>query len=117
MRYRWPWFPVTDELGRFVGLVEEKQINAALAAGADAKTQTIRDLMQRDEDGLLHVAADDPLETVLGLEPLRRLGAIMAVDGAGMLPRRRDDRAGPPRARGPAGRASPVTCGYGGRRT
>jgi hypothetical protein len=31
------------------------------------------------------VPADAPLESLLGSEPLRRLGALMAVDGDGRL--------------------------------
>ena len=38
-----------------------------------------------DGESRMRVEADAPLETLLGLEGLVRLGAIMAVDGDGRL--------------------------------
>jgi hypothetical protein len=40
--------------------------------------------MRPDEEGL-RVRTDDPLEALLGSEPLRRIGALMAVDAEGRL--------------------------------
>jgi hypothetical protein len=45
---------------------------------------TVGDVLARDE-GSLTVRDDDPLEAVLGNEGLRRLGALMAIDGDGRL--------------------------------
>ena len=43
--------------------------------------------MARDDgESGLRVGTDDSLETLLGREGLARLGAIMAVDGDGVLP-------------------------------
>jgi hypothetical protein len=44
----------------------------------------VGEILARDE-GSLTVADDAPLETVLGSEALRRLGALMAIDGDGRL--------------------------------
>ena len=33
LRYRWDWFPVVDEGGRFLGLVRQEAVAGAVAAG------------------------------------------------------------------------------------
>jgi hypothetical protein len=45
---------------------------------------TVQEIMRPDE-GNLRVRTDDPLEDLLGSEPLRRVGALMAVDDLGRL--------------------------------
>jgi Zn-dependent protease len=82
LRYRWPWFPVIDESGRFVGIVHEERVQGAERLGDGALT--VRDLMEPD-DGEWKVGADATLETLLGSEPLRRIGALFAVDPDGRL--------------------------------
>jgi Zn-dependent protease len=82
LRYRWPWFPVTDPQGRFVGLVTLDKIEAvpvALRPGS-----TVDEVMARDADPF-RVTLDRPLESLLAEEGLHRLGALMAVDGDGVL--------------------------------
>jgi Zn-dependent protease/CBS domain-containing protein len=81
-RYRWPWFPVTDNNGQFVGLVELDKVEAvpeALRPGS-----TVDSVMARDADSF-QVRTDDPVETLLGAEALHRFGALMAVDADGVL--------------------------------
>ena len=81
-RYGWPWFPVTDQEGRFVGLVtldSVEKVPEALRPGS-----SVDEVMARDPSSL-RVAVDDPLESLLGAEALHRLGAVMAVDGDGVL--------------------------------
>ena len=82
LRYRWPWFPVVDESGRFVGIVHQERIQGAERLGEGE--QAVRDLMDPD-DGDWKVGADATLETLLGSEPLRRIGALFAVDPEGRL--------------------------------
>jgi hypothetical protein len=41
--------------------------------------------MSKDAEGSLRVLTDAPLESLLGREGLRTLGALMAVDGEGVL--------------------------------
>lgn len=82
LRYRWPWFPVVNASGRFVGLIRSEQVEPA-AQGPDM-SRTVGDLMEIDA-GDWHVGQDAPLETLLGSEPLRRIGALMAVDPNGVL--------------------------------
>ena len=83
LRYRWPWFPVVDAAGRFLGFVSRDRVDAvpeALRPGS-----TVDEVMTRDEGGAFNVRTDEPLESLLGSDGLRRLGAMMAVDGEGML--------------------------------
>jgi Zn-dependent protease len=82
LRYRWPWFPVVDEAGRFVGIVHEERVQGAERLGDGERT--VRELMDTD-DGEWRVGAEATLETLLGSEPLRRIGALFAVDRDGRL--------------------------------
>lgn len=76
LRYRWPWFPVVDDIGRYVGLVREEHVRegGALTVGA---------VLERADDA--SVPADAPLEALIASEPLRRLGTLMAIDERGVL--------------------------------
>ena len=83
LRYQgWEWFAVVEDDGRFAGLAHRRAVeHAALHEdGAPA----IRDVAAPGKaEG--QVPADAPLEALLGSEPLRRLGALMAVDAEGRL--------------------------------
>lgn len=83
LRYRWSWFPVVDALGRFVGLAQEERVRGAARAGD--QTVTVGDVMDAEAAGDWRVDVEAPLEALLGSEPLRRHGALMAVDGDGVL--------------------------------
>ncbi len=82
LRYQgWEWFAVVEADGRFVGLAHREPLRQVAEAGED---RPVRDLVVRTgEEG--QVPADAPLEALLGSEPLRRLGALMAVDREGRL--------------------------------
>jgi Zn-dependent protease len=81
-RYRYPWFPVTDPGGRFVGLLDSGTAEAT--DPVERSSRTVGEILARDE-GSLTIADDAPLESALGNQGLRRLGALMAVDGDGRL--------------------------------
>ena len=83
LRYRWEWFPVVDDLGRFVGVVSEQRIDAEITAGRPALE--VRELIDADEAARWRVASDRPLESLVSDENLRDNGALMAVDGDGVL--------------------------------
>jgi Zn-dependent protease len=83
LRYRWPWFPVIDASGHLIGVVSREAIEAA--PEAVRPNVTVREVMASEADSSLRVGLDEPLEALLGLESLQRLGAIMAVDGDGVL--------------------------------
>jgi Zn-dependent protease len=83
LRYRWDWFPVVDERGRFLGVVREPRIDAEIAAGRPALE--VGELVEIAESEDWRVAADSPLEALLGDQGLRDNGALMAVDADGVL--------------------------------
>ena len=83
LRYQgWEWFAVVEDDGRFAGLARRAAIEHA--ARVEGGAMPVREVIARG-DREAQVPADAPLEVVLGSEPLRRLGALMAVDGDGRL--------------------------------
>jgi Zn-dependent protease len=83
LRYQgWEWFAVVDDDGRYVGLAHRRAVeHAALEEGG---ALPVRDVAAPGAaEG--QVRADAPLEALLSSEPLRRLGALMAVDAEGRL--------------------------------
>ena len=83
LRYRWPWFPVVDAAQRLRGLLKR---GAADAVPEVRRTSaTVGEVAETDPTGELRVREDAPLESLLGNEHLRRLGALMAVDADGHL--------------------------------
>jgi Zn-dependent protease/CBS domain-containing protein len=82
LRYRWPWFPVVDERSRFIGLVERER--AERVPDERQALFTVREIMSPEEKAF-RVHTDDPLEALLGSEPLQRAGALIAVDRDGRL--------------------------------
>jgi Zn-dependent protease len=82
LRYRYPWFPVVDASGRFVGIVDRER--AERIPDDRQRVFKVREIIRGGEDRL-RVRSDDPLEALLGSEPLLQTGALMAVDGDGRL--------------------------------
>jgi Zn-dependent protease len=83
LRYQgWDWFAVVEDDGRYAGIAHRRAVeHAALEEGG---TMPVRELAAPGAaDG--QVPADAPLEALLSSEPLRRLGALMAVDAEGHL--------------------------------
>jgi Zn-dependent protease len=84
LRYGWPWFPVVDQTGRLVGVVSREAVSSVPEAARAGRP--IASVMARDDgDGGLRAGLEDPLEVLLAHESLGRLGAVMAVDGDGIL--------------------------------
>jgi Zn-dependent protease len=81
LRYHgWPWFAVVEHDGRYTGLAHRAAVeHAALSEGGQ---MPVRDVASRDDDRIRY---DEPIESLLASEPLRRLGALMAVDAQGRL--------------------------------
>ncbi len=83
LRYRWEWFAVVDDAGRFLGVVSEQRIDEEIAAGRPALA--VSELVEAAEAERWRVPADRPLESLLADEHLRSNGALMAVDADGVL--------------------------------
>jgi predicted transcriptional regulator len=83
LRYGWSWFPVIDNAGRFLGITRQERVQSAQDRGED--WLTVEAVLEPEQDGGWHVREDRPITELLSSEPLGRLGALMAVDGEGVL--------------------------------
>jgi len=82
LRYGYPWFPVTDLAGRVLGVLTRSKV--------DQVPETLREEYTADQvmiadPGSFRVDQEAPLETLLQVEGLAQLGAVMAVDAEGVL--------------------------------
>jgi Zn-dependent protease len=82
LRYRSPWFPVVDGAHHVVGLVDRPTADNVPAV--ERTSASVADVVA-DDGGSLTVSQDAPLESVLGNESLRRLGALIATDADGQI--------------------------------
>src|SRR5215218_5020736 len=82
LRYRSPWFPVVDAAQHFIGLVDRGAADNVPAV--ERASSVVSDVLARDS-GSLTIGEDEPLESVLGNEALRRLGALIATDAEGHI--------------------------------
>jgi Zn-dependent protease len=84
LRYHdWPWFAVVEPDGRWAGVAHRAAVEQ-VATSPDADTLSMRQIATPAAvEG--QVRSDAPLETLLGSEPLGRLGMLMAIDGDGRL--------------------------------
>jgi Zn-dependent protease len=84
LRYGWPWFPVVDPSGRLVGVVTREAVESV--PEEQRALRPVASVMARvHADSGLRAGVEDPLESLLGRDGLSRLGAVMAVDGDGVL--------------------------------
>src|SRR5215218_4604728 len=83
LRYQgWDWFAVVEDDDRYVGLAHRVAVEHA--ALDEEQKVAVRDVAAPGAaEG--QVRADAPIEALLSSEPLRRLGALMAVDADGRL--------------------------------
>jgi CBS domain-containing protein len=83
LRYQgWEWFAVVEADGRFAGVAHRAAVeHAALREGGSVPVREIAAAGAAEGQ----VPADTPLEALLASEPLRRLGALIAVDAEGRL--------------------------------
>ncbi len=82
LRYQgWEWFAVVDGDGRFAGIAHREPLRQVAEAGDQRAVGEL--VVPLGADG--EVRDDAPLEALLASEPLRRFGALMAVDGEGRL--------------------------------
>jgi predicted transcriptional regulator len=83
LRYGWSWFPVVEDSGRFVGIARQERVQTAVDAGEG--WVAVGSMLESEEGGHWWVNEDRPLTELLSSEALGRLGALMAVDGEGVL--------------------------------
>jgi Zn-dependent protease len=83
LRYRWPWFFAVDAGHRFKGLLERDAADAVPETSRPGST--VSEVLEVGSDESFRVNFDAPLESLLGNENLRRLGALAAVDAEGHL--------------------------------
>ena len=80
-RYSWPWFAVVDPARHFLGVVRASTVDAEISAGRPALP--VVDALEPNMP--VRISEKEPLEVLLGSEGLGRLGAMVAVDGDGVL--------------------------------
>ena len=83
LRYGYPWFPVVDAGGKFIGVVSRERAEAV--PEQIRSTSSVDEVAQFDLGNAHSVPLDAPLESLLASEGLRALGAMMAVDRDGIL--------------------------------
>ncbi len=83
LRYGWSWFPVIDDGGRFIGVARQERLQAAIDGGQGSLS--VGASLEPADAGGWRVDQDRPLSELLSSESLGRLGALMAVDGEGVL--------------------------------
>jgi len=81
LRYRWPWFAVVDPARHFLGVLREQRVEREIAAGRPALP--VVDVLEADMP--VRIGPQAPLESLLGAYGLGHLGAMVAVDGDGVL--------------------------------
>jgi Zn-dependent protease/CBS domain-containing protein len=82
LRYQgWEWFAVVDRDERVAGIAHREPLRQVYEAGDHRPVGEL--VVPAGEEG--QVRSDTPLEVLLASEPLRRFGALMAVDGDGRL--------------------------------
>jgi predicted transcriptional regulator len=83
LRYRWSWFPVIDADGRFLGIARQERVEATIDGGEG--WLTVGSVVEAEEAASWRINENRPLTDLLSSESLGRLGALMAVDGEGIL--------------------------------
>jgi Zn-dependent protease len=83
LRYGWSWFPVIDDVGRFLGIARQERVQSAQDRGE--AWLTVEAVLEPELDAAWRVREDRPITELLSSESLGRLGALMAVDGEGVL--------------------------------
>lgn len=81
-RYEQPWLPVVDDDGCFTGIARRYRVEEGVRDDAEDPVQTVTETDQRSE---LEIRTDQPLTDVLHFEALSQMGALVAVDAAGVV--------------------------------
>jgi Zn-dependent protease len=82
MRYGWPWFPVVDQPGHFLGVLTQGKVEEV---PEPLRREYTADQVMLAEPDRFRVSQDAPLDTLLTADGLGQLGAMLAVDREGVL--------------------------------
>lgn len=82
-RYRWPWFPVVDASGHFLGLIEQHAVE--LVDETDRDRRIAGELVAPHSGERRAVREDTPLTAVIANPEIQDYGALMAVNDGGLL--------------------------------
>jgi Zn-dependent protease/CBS domain-containing protein len=82
LRYGYLWFPVIDQPGHVLGVLTKSKVDQVPEGLRDEYTA---DQVMIGDPGTFKIDQEAPLETLLQLEGLAQLGAVMAVDAEGVL--------------------------------
>ena len=83
LRYQQPWLPVIDDTGHLLGIARQERAQGSIDAGE--AWLTIGSVLESDGAPSWLVQQDRPIAELLASETLGKLGALMAVDGEGVL--------------------------------
>ncbi len=82
-RFQWPWFAVVDQLGRFEGILTAEAVDAEIRAGRPATA--VSELLDAEASEASAVVREAPIEALLTVDALKRIGAVLVVDGDSRL--------------------------------
>ena len=83
LRYRAEWLPIVDNEGRLLGIARSDSAQAAVDAGEGWVTTA--SILEPGEVPTWRLDQDRPISELLASDTLGRLGALLAVDGDGVL--------------------------------
>ncbi len=83
MRYGWAWFPVIEDDGRLLGIARRERLDATHSQGEG--WLTVGAVLDTELGSSWSIDEHRPLTEVLSSDSFARLGAVMAVDGDGVL--------------------------------
>ncbi len=82
-RFQWPWFAVVDQLGRFEGILTAEAVDAEIRAARPATA--VGELLDAEASEASAVVREAPIEALLTVDALKRIGAVLVVDGDSRL--------------------------------
>jgi Zn-dependent protease len=83
LRYGWEWFPVIDESGHLLGIARRERLQTTMDGGEG--WLTVGAVLESENAGGWQIDESRPITEVLSSDSFGSLGAVMAVDGEGVL--------------------------------
>jgi Zn-dependent protease len=82
LRYGYPWFPVIDQPGHVLGVLTKGKVDQV---PEPLRNEYTADQVMISDPGSFKVDQEAPLESLLQAPGMAQLGAVLAVDGDGVL--------------------------------